>query len=215
MLVSKVLFCSTLGRQSHFLFSIQCLCSPQMASLNSYHSITLIPSHYSASISVLISASSDDSWSLTSSKYTMKTSRYRQRRQGLYVLPGHCVVLTQLHAQTVYIHTPALLQSINNWSVAGLQNVINGSCEPVTDTCWGPAMTVGPLKKNLIITKSHTVSESETGRPVPHTSSLRTLLCPCTSERANCWKTNGHPFFFFYLSVPLLKFRGAAPPVTG
>lgn len=137
----------------------------------------------------------------------MKTLLYRMRRQWLYVLSGHCAILTQLYALKVYVHAPVLLQSLNRQSLAGPLNVITGSSEPLTDTCWEPGMTRAPQKISL--PPSHILYVR-----VKLTSSLHTPLCHCTSKRAHCLKTNGHPFFF-YLSVPLLKFKGALPPVKG
>lgn len=78
----------------------------------------------------------------------MKTLCYRWRRQWLYVLPGHCAILTQLHAFKDYVHAPVLLQSLNRWSLAGPLNVITGSSESLTDTYWGPGMTRGPRKSH-------------------------------------------------------------------
>lgn len=78
----------------------------------------------------------------------MKTLWYRQRRQRLYVLPGHCAILTQLYAPKVYVHAPLPLQSFNRRSLAGPLNVITGSSEPLTDTCWGPGSTQAPPKKS-------------------------------------------------------------------
>lgn len=95
----------------------------------------------------------------------MKTLRYRPRRQRLYVLPGHCAILTQLYALKVYVHAPMPLQSLNRRSLAGPLNVITGSSEPLTDTCWRPGMTRAPKKISLPL--SH-ISESETGDPVSH-----------------------------------------------
>lgn len=140
----------------------------------------------------------------------MKTLWYRMRRQWLYVLPGHCAILTQLYALRVYVHAPVLLQSLNRRSLAGPLNVITGSSEPLTDTCWGQGMTQGPPQKNLITAESDIWEWNWMSSLTP--SSLHTPLCQCASKRANSLKTNGHPFFF-YLSVPLLKFRGALPPV--
>ena len=78
----------------------------------------------------------------------MKTLRYRPRQHWLYVLPGHCAILTQLYALKVYVHAPVLPQSLNRRSLAGPLNVITGSSEPLTDTCWGPGMTRAPKKSH-------------------------------------------------------------------
>lgn len=66
-----------------------------------------------------------------------------------------CSPLTLCNLRTalcteVHVHAPVLLQSLNRRSLAGPLNVITGSSEPLTETCWGPRMTRAPPPK-----KSH------------------------------------------------------------
>lgn len=157
--------------------------------------------HYSASIFVHISASSDD--------FCSHFSKYEDIMIQTELPATICSPILQSSQSFLhYIHALVLLLSLNRWSLAGPLNVITGSSELLTDTCWGPGMAQAPQKSHY-----HRVTYiAERMKQDVHSHTIFITYPAVSLRKQTVWRQMVIPFFF-YLSALLLKFTRALPPV--